>query len=158
MAVTVPSEEELARIYANVREIFERIPFNHQLGLEIELIEIGYARLRLPMRDELVGNYVRDVLHGGVISATLDVTCGLVAFVGVATSLEGVDMEKKLELFSRLGTIDMRVDYLRPGTGRAFVASACTVRAGKRIAVIRGELHDEAEELVASAVCTYLIG
>lgn len=157
--MAVRSEDELTQIYANVRTIFDRIPFNRQLGLEIEHIEIGYARLRFDMRDELVGNYLRDVLHGGVISATLDVTCGLVAFIDMATTIEGgASMDRKLERFERLGTIDMRVDYLRPGTGKAFTASARTVRAGKRIAVIRGELHDDAGGLVASAVCTYLVG
>jgi uncharacterized protein (TIGR00369 family) len=157
--VAAHSEEELSQIYANVRTIFERIPFNHQLGLEIEHIEVGYARLRFAMRDELVGNYLRDVLHGGVISATLDVTCGLVAFIGLAAAIEGgTSMEKKLERFARLGTIDMRVDYLRPGTGRDFTASARAVRAGRRIAVVRGELHNDADELVAAAVGTYLVG
>lgn len=153
------SEEELSQIYANVRTIFERIPFNRQLGLTIEHIEVGYARVAFSMRDELVGNYLRNQLHGGVISATLDVTCGLVAFVDVATTIEGgISMERKLERFLRLGTIDMRVDFLRPATGPAYVASARGVRVGKRIAVIRGELHGDAEELVATSVCTYLVG
>ena len=110
------------------------------------------------MRDDLVGNYTRNILHGGVISATLDVTAGLMAFVGVAKRIRSGSLEEKMERFSRLGTIDMRVDYLRPGAGAYFVATARVIRSGNRIAVIRAELHNDSEELVAAATCTYIVG
>lgn len=141
-----------------VVSIFEKIPFNGVLGLHIEHLEEGHARVRFDMRDELVGNYVRRILHGGVISATLDVTAGLVAFAGLAKRMRESSMEDKLARFSRLGTIDMRVDYLRPGTGEFFVASARTLRSGNRIAVVHAELHNDANELIASSTCTYLVG
>ena len=63
-----------------------------------------------------------------------------------------------LEQFARLGTIDLRVDYLRPGAGEYFVATARVLRSGNRIAVIYAELHNDSEELIASATCTYLVG
>lgn len=150
-----PDRTELEEI---VVSIFEKIPFNGVLGLRIVHIEEGLARVRFEMRDELVGNYVRRILHGGVISATLDVTAGLVAFMGLAKRMRESSMEDKLARFSRLGTIDMRVDYLRPAAGEHFVASARVLRSGSRIAVIHTELHDDANELVASGTCTYLVG
>lgn len=145
-------------VHRVVHDLFSKIPFNQLLGLEIDELSDDHARLRFAMRDDLVGNYTRNILHGGVISATLDVTAGLMAFVGVAKRIRSGSLEEKMERFSRLGTIDMRVDYLRPGAGKHFVATARVIRSGNRIAVIRAELHNDSEELVAAATCTYIVG
>ena len=145
-------------VHGVVRDLFSRIPFNRLLGLEIESLTDDEARLGFRMRDDLVGNYTRNILHGGVISATLDVTSGLMAFLGVAKRIRSGSLEEKMERFSRLGTIDMRVDYLRPGAGKRFIATARVIRSGNRIAVIYAELHNERDELLASATCTYLVG
>jgi len=147
-----------ADVHGIVRDLFSKIPFNQLLGLEIEEMTDDHARLSFRMRDDLVGNYTRNILHGGVISATLDVTSGLMAFLGVAKRIRSGSLEEKMERFSRLGTIDMRVDYLRPGAGAHFVATARVIRSGNRIAVIYAELHNDSDELVASSTCTYLVG
>ena len=52
----------------------ERIPFNRVLGMRITSIEEGRPTIRFEMRDELVGNYLRGNLHGGVISGVMDAT------------------------------------------------------------------------------------
>ncbi len=145
-------------VYAIVHDLFSRIPFNQLLGLEIQELTDDHAQLGFSMRDDLVGNYTRNILHGGVISATLDVTSGLMAFLGVAKRIRSGSLEEKMERFSRLGTIDMRVDYLRPGAGAHFVATARVIRSGNRIAVIYAELHNDEDELIASSTCTYLVG
>lgn len=145
-------------VYLVVQDLFSKIPFNQLLGLEIDELCDDHARLRFRMRDDLVGNYTRNILHGGVISATLDVTSGLMAFLGVAKRVRSGSLAEKMERFSRLGTIDMRVDYLRPGAGEHFVSTARVIRSGNRIAVIYAELHNESSELLASATCTYLVG
>lgn len=153
--MTVKEHSDVHRV---VRKLFSKIPFNQLLGLEIEEISDEHARLSFRMRDDLVGNYTRNILHGGVISATLDVTAGLMAFLGVAKRIRSGSLAEKMERFSRLGTIDMRVDYLRPGAGAYFVATARVIRSGNRIAVIFAELHNDSDELIASATCTYLVG
>lgn len=141
------------------REIFEqRIPFNQVLGLTVEHLGDTRASMRFRMRDDLVGNYRRQMLHGGVISATLDATAGLLAFLGAMKRVRTTSLEKRLERFNRIGTIDLRVDYLRPGIGEYFVASALLLRSGNRIAVIHTELHNECDEQIASGTCTYLVG
>jgi len=79
--------DERPGIYAIAEEVFaERIPFNHVLGLHVESIEAERASVRFMMRDELIGNFERRILHGGVIASALDVTGGLVAFVTVMPS------------------------------------------------------------------------
>ena len=147
-------------LVALARAIFsERIPFNGSLGLEVEHIGPDRVSLGFDMEDRFVGNFMRRILHGGVISAVLDATAGLVAFLGVARRMDpATSIEDKLERFSRIGTIDLRIDYLRPGVGERFTASAETLRAGRRIAVIRMDLHNEKGEHIATGTCAYIVG
>lgn len=142
--------EEIRRIFA------DRIPFNHVIGLQLDSFTAERATFRFEMRDELVGNYLRKTLHGGVISATLDATCGMAALLG---SLRRHDrtLEEKLALFGRLGTIDLRVDFLRPGVGRYFEATGWVLRAGRSVAVTRSELRNDEGRLIAVGTGTYTV-
>ena len=135
----------------------EKIPFNRVLGVRLELLRYDLVKARLEMRDELVGNYMHGSLHGGVISALLDVTGGLAAFMGIQQKLAESSLEKKLKQFGKLGTIDLRVDYLRPGLGRLFISSGYSLRTGNKVAVTRIELHNETGALIAVGTGSYVI-
>ena len=81
-----------------VRDMFEhRIAFNRLLGLKILSICGDEASSRLDMRDEFIGNYTRGIIHGGVISAALDATAGLVAYSAVATDTSEMTREERLD-------------------------------------------------------------
>ena len=135
----------------------ERIPFNQVLGLRMERLGESDVVVRFDMRDELIGNFTRGNLHGGVISSVLDVVGGLVAFIALLRR-EGVQsLEDEADKFSRLGTIDLRVDYLRPGLGTTFSAKGYVLRAGRKVAVTRMELHNEEESLIAVGTGAYSI-
>lgn len=135
----------------------ERIPFNQVLGLRMERLGESDVVVRFDMRDELIGNFTRGNLHGGVISSVLDVVGGLVAFIALLRR-EGVQsLEDEADKFSRLGTIDLRVDYLRPGLGTTFSAKGFVLRAGRKVAVARMELHNEEESLIAVGTGAYSI-
>ena len=135
----------------------ERIPFNQVLGLRMERLGESDVVVRFDMRDELIGNFTRGNLHGGVISSVLDVVGGLVAFIALLRR-EGVQsLEDEADKFSRLGTIDLRVDYLRPGLGTTFSAKGFVLRAGRKVVVTRMELHNEEESLIAVGTGAYSI-
>jgi uncharacterized protein (TIGR00369 family) len=141
-----------------INELFnERIPFNKVLGLKVE--SIGYERVKISfqMRDELLGHYKRGMLHGGVISSAVDVTGGLSAFMGVQQKMPGESLAARLERFGRVSTIDLRVDFLRPGVGKWFVATAYVLRTGKKIAVTRIELNNDQDSLIAVATGSYVV-
>jgi uncharacterized protein (TIGR00369 family) len=145
-------------ILETVRCIFEeKIPFNDILGLRVESLDIERPSLRFDMRDELIGNYFKGSLHGGVVASTLDATGGLVAFLGMLDSMHGSSREEKMERFSRMGTIDLRIDYLRPGLGRHFLASGYILRMGNRVAVTRMELTNDEKRLIAVGTGAYLV-
>jgi uncharacterized protein (TIGR00369 family) len=57
-----------------------------------------------------------------------------------------------------VATIDLRVDYLRPGRGKHFVASAKVVRLGNRIAVTHMELVNDEGELISTGAAAYVVG
>jgi uncharacterized protein (TIGR00369 family) len=141
-----------------VKELFhsieELIPFNRYLGLQTESIDHEGAVVHLDMRDELIGNFRDGLLHGGVISATFDVVGGMAAMATAV--LRGASIEESLQRLRPTSTIDLRVDYLRPGAGRRFTARGFTLRAGSRVAVTRMELHNERDELLAVGTGTYI--
>ena len=147
------------KIIKLVHKIFsEKIPFNKLLGLEVEYLDLNHGKITFPMRNELIGNFAHGILHGGVISATLDVMGGLTAFLGVLRKIEGEPEQIKLEKFSRLGTIDLRIDYLRPGRGKYFTATGSVLRTGNKVSFTRTELHNDKNKLIAVGTGTYIVG
>ncbi|BBP80595.1 hypothetical protein PHLH8_02370 [Pseudomonas sp. Pc102] len=141
-----------------VRRFFERIPFNQVLGIQLGVLSQEQVTMHLPMKDELIGNFVHGILHGGVISSLLDVTGGAMALIGAFERHQGLSTAERMERLSKLGTIDLRIDYLRPGRGRAFTATAVLLRSGNKVAVVRSELHADDGTLVAVGTGTYLCG
>jgi len=141
-----------------IKDLFDnQIPFNRVLGLEVKSLAGGCPKIGFAMRDALIGNYMRGSLHGGVISAVIDVTGGLAAFLGLQEKLAGEPLDIRLESFSKLGTIDLRIDYLRPGVGQAFEATGSVLRTGNRVAVTRIELHNDTGHLIAVGTGAYVI-
>jgi uncharacterized protein (TIGR00369 family) len=141
-----------------INEMFsEKIPFNKLLGIKVESISCEHVKALFRMRDELMGHYKRGMLHGGVISSVIDVTGGLSAFMGVQKRMAGETLESRLERFGRVNTIDLRVDFLRPGIGKWFVATAYTLRTGNKVAVTRIELHNDQNDLIAVGTGSYIV-
>lgn len=145
---------KMKAIRAVLKQLMEvHIAFNKHLGLKVESFDPAAPQLRFDMRPELVGNPMRQILHGGVISAVLDVAGGF----AIMLSLAG-DIELTASKFPNMGTIDLRVDYLRPGRGKHFIATARIVRKGSRIAVTHMELANDAGELIATGSAAYVVG
>ncbi len=143
--------EKLTELFHSVEDL---IPFNRYLGLHADSIDESGAVVHLDMRDELIGNFQEGILHGGVISATLDVVGGMAAMVS-AVMREDLIEDSILRL-RPTSTIDLRVDYLRPGVGERFTARGFTLRAGSRVAVARMEFHNETGDLLAVGTGTYI--
>jgi uncharacterized protein (TIGR00369 family) len=142
-----------------VRRMFsEKIPFNRVLGVEIDSLTYESARIRFDAREELVGNFIRGSLHCGVISATLDLAGGIVAFLSAVKNADGSTAQEKVEKLANVGTIDLRVDYLRPGIGKRFSASAFLLRSGNKVVVTRMELRNDEDSVIAVGTGAYLVG
>ena len=148
--------EKLLQLLKEITE--EKIPFNKLIGMKIETLDLDKIGIRFEMRPELVGNFTRGNLHGGVISSVLDVTGGMVAWTGIMKKMEGQSFDEISERFNKIGTIGIRVDYLRPGLGEYFIATGSTLRTGNKVSVTRMELHNDKGILIAVGTGTYVVG
>ncbi len=123
----------------------ELVPFNRFLGIRCEEVKQGYVLLSLPFRAELVGDPQRPALHGGVLSTMADTAGGAAVWTGVGDS------------HARVSTIDLRVDYLRPGRLTELHCSATVVRQGNRVGVCDMRLYhpDLPEQTIATGKGVY---
>jgi uncharacterized protein (TIGR00369 family) len=180
------SAAEQARLDAALTTLFEQqISFNQVLGLKIgagplpsRSLPLGGQRsreaaslgaqgftgqgasgptLRFDMRPELVGHHLYGRLHGGVISATLDAMGGLAVMWAIAEKHADEAAAQVMQRFAKLGTIDLRVDYLRPGLGRHFVAHAEVMRLGGRVGTTQMRLVNDEGTLIATAAAAYIV-
>lgn len=109
---------------AVLRHVIEDyIPFNKFLGVRASSLSRGRVEIEIPFRDELVGDPMKPALHGGVMSMLADVAGGM----AIWSMLDDMN--------HRLSTIDLRVDYLRPGRLEALVAEGTIVRVGRSVGV-----------------------
>lgn len=141
-----------------LRLIFEeRIVFNQVLGLKITQLRPERVSARLNMRPDLVGHFSYNRIHGGVISAALDAMGGLACMAAMGARHMDEAPEQRLHRFAKLGTIDLRVDYLRPGIGSHFELHAEVLRLGSRVASTRMEFVGPNGQLLSSGAAAYIV-
>lgn len=132
-----------------LREAWERFgrttPYNAAVGMELAAAPWGPWAMRLPYRSELVGDPDSGVLHGGMISALLDVGCAFAVFA-------------RLKDVKMMATLDLRIDYLRPATpGKDVFALAVCQKITADLAFVRGTVHhDVTDDLIATGVGIYI--
>ena len=122
------------------------IPFNKFLGVKVIAVAPGDVVLEIPYRDELIGDPQKRAIHGGVISMLADTSGGLALWSAI-------------EQDRSISTIDLRVDYLRPGRQEAIRAHATLVRAGKTVGVSDVRLFHPSQdtETIATGKGVYAI-
>ena len=105
--------------------------------------------MRLPYSEKLIGDPDTGVLHGGVITALLDQTAGMVARPPEVDA-EGI----------AIATLDLRIDYMGPATpGEDLWATGECYKRTKNIAFIRAwAFHETREDPVATCVAAFMMG
>ena len=124
-----------------IREKFETNHFPRSLGIELDFIEHGRARLSLDVKQRHL--QLAGIMHGGAIATLVDTA---VAFAIVGASKPG----------ARFTTIEMKVNYLRPIREGRVIAEAKLVRDGRRIVVSDCDVFDSEGKLAAKGLLTYL--
>jgi uncharacterized protein (TIGR00369 family) len=145
----VSDEERFDRdqILARIDQVVSgAIPHNRALGLRAIDCGPGWATLRLPYKEELIGNPDTGVLHGGAITSLVDATAGMAVFM-------------KLLSPTRIATLDLRIDYLRPATpGQDVVARADCYKLTRQVAFVRAlAYHEDPADPIASSASTFMI-
>ncbi len=137
-------------------EAFSAVPFNQLLGISF-FTESDEIILRFKMQDNLIGNFIQGILHGGVISSVLDMAGGAAALLAFIKKHDGLPLENLEAELSKASTIHLNIDYLRPGKGEEFIAKSSVLRTGNKITVTRMELFNEEDTMIASASGIYFI-
>jgi uncharacterized protein (TIGR00369 family) len=138
--------------------IINKIPFNRTLGLQLDVVEKDRIAMRFEMKEDLVGNFFHGILHGGVTSAVLDMAGGAAAMVATALKHTEKSLVELGDILGKSSTINLHIDYLRPGRGTHFTAKAWVIQSGNKITFARMELLNNESVLIASGTGTYLMG
>ena len=140
-----------------LREIYEdKIVFNHWMGLKIVSIQATGIVAHLTMKPDLVGHFAYNRIHGGVISAALDAMGSLAVMAAMGAKHMDELPANRIERFTRHSTIDLRIDFLRPGIGDEFTIHAEAVRVGARVGNARMEFRAADGKLLSTGTAAYL--
>jgi uncharacterized protein (TIGR00369 family) len=134
--------DELAEAIKGRRSIYGYIS-----GLRLNRVAPAEAWSSLPYRPVFVGYTETGVLHGGVVTAMLDESCGM----AVQLALDGT---------RAIATLDLRIDYQKPATpGLDIKAHSFCYRVTRSIAFVRSTAYQESEDdPVATATACFVIG
>ncbi|HEV2829629.1 MAG TPA: PaaI family thioesterase [Pyrinomonadaceae bacterium] len=119
----------------------DSVPYAHLLGIELEEVSNGTAKLGFEVRKELTQNH--GVVHGGAIASLID----------SATAFAIITLLAPRE---KVTTVDLTISYLRPLTNGRVTAMAKVVRSGRRLFVVSAEVLDRDGKLAATALSTYI--
>jgi len=119
------SDERARRLTA----MLEAVPYIRFLGMGAELAGDEMTAI-LPFAPHLVGNVILPALHGGVVGAFLEMT-----------AICQLAVREPLRRLPR--TIDVTIEYLRPGRAVTTYARADVRKVGRRIANVHVEAWQE---------------
>lgn len=121
---------------ADLQKMFDASPFISALGLEVLSVKADTleVEVRMPMRPNLERLPDSNQFHGGPIASLIDTTGDFA--VGLAVG-------------GGVPTIDLRIDYLRPGFGPYLTARATARRVGKTIGIADVDVFGADGKLVA---------
>lgn len=130
-------------LLGNANTLLRIAPYHQWLGVELVSVATRRVVLRLPFREEFVGNPMIPAYHGGITAALVDLAGGVALFS---------------ELRVPTPTIDMRVNYLRPALGgKALIAEAVIRSLGETVAHVETLVRDEDGREVATGAAVYTV-
>ncbi len=119
----------------------------HALGFVYDRLDGDRVRIRVPWREDLVGDPDTGVLSGGLVTTLLDHVGGLAVWVALAR-------------FEPIATLDLRVDYMRAAEARRdLIAEARCYHLTRSVAFVRAwAFEDTPDDPVAAAQSAYMLG
>ena len=128
-----------------LKSFLASVPYIRFLGMTAELAGDEMTAI-LPFGQHLIGNTYLPALHGGVIGAFLEMT----ALAQLSVVQETPKVHK---------TIDITIEYLRPGRSMTTYARADLRKVGRRIANVHVEAWQEARDNpIAALRGNFLLG
>lgn len=113
----------------------DRVFFPTHVGLALEEVRRGYARLRLPVRPEV--QQAAGVLHGGALATLIDTVC---------IPAIGTFYDKQPEML----TVSMTINYVGVVRGEDAYGEAWVEQGGRSMAFVRAEVRSKSGALAAT--------
>ncbi len=141
-------------VFNQLCKSFNNSPFFRHCGMTMRVAD-GEIKGFVDMNANLIGNVAFQILHGGVAATLLDSIGGIVAMGEIYCHGKG-ELKDRIRQVARLATTDLRVDYLAPGRGKQFIATAEALRMGRKGCTMRMSLHNDEGKLIAAATASYV--
>ena len=101
--------------------------------------------------------FAADAKEAEIYTIGLDAMGGIAVMAAIGARHMDEPPRERLQRFGKLGTIDLRIDYLRPGIGTHFLLSSEVMRLGSRVASTRMAFHGADGKLLATGSAAYIV-
>jgi uncharacterized protein (TIGR00369 family) len=136
--MTITTQQKAERFISVLRHC-------QQLGLEVLCADETSLQMRLPYSEEVIGNPMAGIIHGGALTTLMDTACGTACFVAI----EGMEL---------CPTLDLRVDYMKSSEpSQDLVAHASVTRITNNVVFTECQVKQQNDDtLVAKCNATFM--
>ena len=127
-------------------QIIENTPYMKAIGATLDRVDADGVTMRLPWREDLIGDAESRVIASGVVTALLDNGCGMAVW-------------DKVNEFKSVATLDLRIDYMRPAKpGLDLLVTAHCYKLTRTIGFVRAFAYETTpDDPVAAAQAAFVI-
>ncbi len=144
-----PDDESLAKDRAALQAYFDAFPFYKLMGMKLEEITPGHARLSISWREDLC--QPAGIMHGGVLASLVDTA------IAHSILLTPEYRAASQEHGGRMVSVDLRLKYLRPvSVGKVF-CDARVVRLGRQVIHTEAVVSDVEGRQIALGDSMYML-
>jgi uncharacterized protein (TIGR00369 family) len=128
-------EQFVKDIFINALE--KMIPMHSYMEIKVMDINFGKVKLLFPFKPEFVGDIRINRLHGGFIASAVDASGGAAAMTHMKTEKD------------RVSTLDIRIDFLKPGQAKDIIAEGTIINRGTNVIFTEMKIyHPETPEII----------
>ena len=127
-------------------QIIDNTPYMKAIGATLDRVDTDGVTMRLPWREDLIGDAESRVIASGVVTALLDNGCGMAVW-------------EKINEFKPVATLDLRIDYMRAAVpDRDLLVTAYCYKLTRSIGFVRAFAYEDSpDDPVAAAQSAFII-
>lgn len=133
-------ETKLSPYLEWLKNDFEKSPFWIHMGIQMDQLEEGNVRIKMPVKEELLNT--NGVMHGGAIVSILD-------------SIIGVTIRSTRDV--KVATVSLSTQFIAPISEGTLYAEAKITNPGKRIQYVDAVAFNDQGEIIGKALGTFAI-
>ncbi len=134
---------------------FNATPYHQHIGLVLNY-EQGKLKGHFSKQTSLIGNSVRNMVHGGLMSSVFDAVGGVLCSLELIEHYRNLEPRQAIRKLNRLCTTDLSIHYHAPAKAEHFYCTGKVVHRGSSTCHVTMEMHDEHSTLLATAQGSYM--